>query len=220
MMLRPRALYQSTVGKKVIMAATGLVLVGFVILHVAGNLLVFQGAEAMNAYAAFIKRDAAILWTVRAVLLAAVVLHIWSALGLTQAAYAARPVAYARKQSQAATLMSRTMRVGGVVLLLFIVFHLLHFTTGTIRPAGFSEKNVYENVVHSFAIPWVAAVYIVGMIALGMHLAHGTWAAFRTLGFARPGAMPARRRAAIAFGVIIWAGFTLIPVAVLAGLLT
>jgi succinate dehydrogenase / fumarate reductase, cytochrome b subunit len=217
-MSNARNLLQSTVGKKVVMAVTGLILVAFVIGHVAGNLLVFAGAEPLNAYSHFLKSTPELLWTTRVVLLVSVLLHIWSAVALTRAGWAARPVAYGRKEPQAATLASRTIRVGGVVLLLFIVFHLLHLTTGTIEPAPYSETDVYRNVVSSFSIPWVAAIYIVSMVALGMHLYHGAWAAFRTLGVARPSPTPMKRNIATVVAVAVWLGFTSIPLAVLAGL--
>lgn len=216
-MFRPRAIYETTVGKKVIMAVTGLVLVIFLIGHVLGNLLVFAGADALNGYSALLKRDMGLLWIARSVLIVAVLLHIWSAWALTRAGHAARPVAYAKKVPQQATLASRTMRWGGVLILAFVIFHLLHFTTGTIRPVPFHEHDVFSNVVHGFQVPWVATVYIVAMIVIGFHLFHGVWAAFRTLGFTRPSQSPFRRRAALVFAVLIWAGFTAIPVAILAG---
>jgi succinate dehydrogenase / fumarate reductase cytochrome b subunit len=218
-MSNARTLLQSNVGKKVVMAVTGLILVAFLLGHVAGNLLVFGGAGPLNAYARFLKTTPEILWPTRIVLLASVVLHVWSALGLTQAAYRARPIAYGRKEPQSATLASQTMRVGGVVLLLFIVFHLLHFTTGTIQPVEFSETDVYRNVVGGFAIPWVAIVYIVSMVALGLHLFHGAWAAFRTLGVAQPSPSPLKRNVATLVAVAVWLGFTSIPLAVLTGLI-
>jgi succinate dehydrogenase / fumarate reductase cytochrome b subunit len=218
-MIRPRAIYQSTVGKKVIMAVTGLILVAFLFGHVLGNLLAFSGPEALNGYAALLRREMGLLWIARLVLLAAVLLHIWSAYALTRVAYAARPAGYAKKVPQRATIASRTMRVGGLVILAFVIFHILHFTTGTIQPVPFAEHDVYSNVVRGLAVPWVAAIYIVAMLAIGLHLFHGTWASFRTLGVTRPSQSPFHRRAALAFAVLVWGGFTLIPVAVLAGVL-
>lgn len=200
------------------MALTGLILVGFVIIHMLGNLNMFRGSDAMNGYAHLLKSNQAVLWGARSVLLLAVLGHIWSALALTQLSMAARPVGYLHKEAQSATIASRTIRVGGVVLLLFIVFHLLHFTVGAVQPAPFSETDVYRNVVGSFSIPWVAVTYMVAMIALGMHLFHGVWAAFRTLGVARPSAHPMKRQLATVVAVVVWLGFTAIPVAVLTGL--
>jgi succinate dehydrogenase / fumarate reductase cytochrome b subunit len=217
-MSNSRNLLQSNVGKKVVMAVTGLILFGFVIGHMAGNLLIFAGPAALNAYSRFLKTSAEILWPTRIVLFVAVLLHIGSAYSLTVAANAARPVGYGRKVPQAATWASRTIRWGGVVLLLFIVFHLLHFTAGVIQPSPFSETDVYRNVVGAFSIPWVAALYVVAMVALGMHLYHGAWAAFRTLSLRPPSASPMKRTIATGFAFVVWLGFTSIPLAVLAGL--
>lgn len=217
-MLNAGSLLQTTVGKKVVMAVTGLVLVAFVVGHVAGNLLVFAGADELNAYARFLKSNLEVLWGVRLVLLSSVVLHVWSALGLTRASREARPVAYARKEPQASTFAAGTIRIGGVLLLCFVVFHLLHLTTGTIEPAPFSESDVYRNVVGSFAVPWVTGLYLVAMAALGLHLYHGAWAAFRTLGLRAPSETPMKRSVAAVVAIAVWLGFSSIPLAVLAGL--
>ena len=210
--------WRSTVGKKIVMAVTGVIMIAYLVGHVAGNLLVFQGAAAINAYAAFLHRSATLLWAVRAVLLAAVVLHVVAAAQLLALDRRARPQAYARQQPQAATAASRTMRIGGVVIAAFIVFHILHFTTGTIRPAAYTELQVYSNVVGSFRIWWVSLLYVIAMVAIGLHLFHGAWSWIRTLGLSRPRGEPLRRPIAAALAVIIWAGFTIIPVAIFFGL--
>src|SRR4029079_8122124 len=164
------------VGKKVVMGVTGLIGVGFVIVHALGNLLVFRGPTAINSYSRFLKSSGELLWALRSVLIVAVILHVIAAVQLTRQSRAARPVGYAKHEAQAATIASRTMRWGGALLLIFIILHILHFTTGTIRPAGyFSSEDVYANVVSSFRIWWVAFFYIVSMIALGLHLFHGAW---------------------------------------------
>ena len=210
--------WHSTIGKKVVMAATGLIMVGFVIAHMLGNLQVFVGPERMNAYAAFLKSTGELLWVARAVLLLAVVLHIIAAVQLTRIDRAARTVSYARSDPQASTVASRTMRWGGVALLLFIVFHLLHFTTGTIRPAPFSHADVYANVIGGFRVWWVTAIYVAAMVALALHLYHGTWSSFRTLGLSRPAPNPFRRRAAVVVTLLVWLGFMVVPLAVFARL--
>jgi succinate dehydrogenase / fumarate reductase, cytochrome b subunit len=215
---RVRLFWDSTIGKKVVMAATGLIMVGFVIAHMLGNLQVFIGRERMNAYAAFLRSTGELLWMARAVLLVAVVLHIVAALQLTRIDQAARTVSYARTEPQASTVASRTMRWGGVALLLFIIFHLLHFTTGTIRPAPFSHGDVYANVIGGFRVWWVTAIYVLAMIALALHLYQGTWSSFRTLGLSRPAPDPFKRRAAVVVTVLVWLGFTVVPLAVFAGL--
>lgn len=214
-----RAMWDSTVGKKVVMAVTGLIGIGFVLGHMIGNLQVFQGAERLNAYGALLHGPLNEgLWAVRVVLIACVVLHVVAAYQLTQRDKAARPMGYVRREPQVSTLAARTMRVGGVLLLAFIVFHILHFTTGTIRPTGtFEPGNVYGNVVGSFQIPWVTAFYVVAMLALGLHLYHGVWSSVRTLGVARPSPTPLRRPAAVVLAIVIAGGFALVPLAVLLG---
>jgi len=195
------------------MAVTGIILVAFVIGHMLGNLQMFIGAEAMNRYAAFLKSTGELLWVVRAGLLAAVVLHIVSAVQLTTINRAARPAAYVKREPAVSTLASRTMRVGGVFLALFIVLHLLHFTTGTLHPA-FSHAGVYGNVILGFRSGWVVLFYVTAMVFLGLHLFHGAWSGFRTLGLARPSANPLHRRIALGIALAVWAGFTVIPLAV------
>jgi succinate dehydrogenase / fumarate reductase cytochrome b subunit len=207
----------STVGKKIVMAATGLIMVAFLIGHMVGNLQVFLGAQKLNAYSAFLHSLGELLWLVRGVLLVSLVLHVVAAVQLIRIDRAARPVAYAKHETLAATLASRTMRWGGLVLAIFIVLHLLYFTTGTLRPAPFSHGDVYANVVGNFMIPWVAALYIAAMVAVGLHLYHGTWSVFRTLGVAPPSARPLQHRISLVLAVILWLGFTLVPVGVLLG---
>ena len=193
----------------------------FLIGHVLGNLLAFRGPEALNAYSAFLKSTGELLWLVRAVLLVAVVLHVIAAYQLTMQNRAARPIDYARHEPQVSTLASRTMRWGGALLLVFIVVHILHFTTGTIRPAGFfSPGDVYGNVVGSFRIWWVALFYVVAMIALGLHLYHGAWSSVRTMGIAQPSEHPLHRRVALVLALFLWLGFTAVPAGVLLGLVT
>jgi len=190
----------------------------FLIGHVAGNLLVFRGAGPLDAYSAFLKREAAALWLVRAILFASVALHIVAAAQLTMLDRAARPERYARAEPQVATTASRTMRIGGLVIAAFIVFHLLHLTTGTIRPAPFEEARVYDNVMGGFRVWWVSAIYLVAMIAIGLHLFHGGWSFLRTLGLSRPSGAPLHRPIAALLALGIWAGFTSIPLAIFLGL--
>ncbi|MFM8781418.1 MAG: succinate dehydrogenase cytochrome b subunit, partial [Gemmatimonadota bacterium] len=167
-----RTFWASTVGKKTVMAVTGIMLVGFVVAHMLGNLQMFIGAEAMNKYAALLKSTGELLWVARAGLLVAAVLHITAAYQLTMINRAARPEGYAKQEPQASTIASRSMRLGGVILAAFIVFHLGHFTTGTFHPA-FSETGVYGNVILGLRSPLVAGFYVLAMAALGLHLFHG-----------------------------------------------
>jgi succinate dehydrogenase / fumarate reductase, cytochrome b subunit len=209
-------LYRSTIGKKVIMAVTGLTMVGFVVLHMLGNLQAFQGPERINAYSAFLHRTGELLWLARGVLLVAVILHVDAAVQLTRIARAARPHPYAERRPQVSTLASRTMRWGGVVLGAFIVFHILHMTTGTVHPS-FVVGDVYHNLVAGFRVWPVALFYLIAMAALGLHLYHGVWSSARTLGVARPTPHPLHRPVAVAVAVVVAVGFALIPIAVWAG---
>jgi len=215
-----RAFWNSSVGKKVVMAATGAIGIGYVILHMVGNLQVFQGPDRLNAYGALLHGPLnELLWVARVILITAVVLHVVAAWQLTQRDRAARPVAYRTREPQVSTLASRTMRWGGVLLLVFIVVHVLHFTTGTIRPTGeFVIGDVYYNVIGSFRIWWVTLFYVVSMVALGFHLYHGGWSFVRTLGSAASTRDLRHRPVAIAVAVIVAAGFCLVPLAVFFGL--
>src|SRR5262245_14940884 len=159
----------STIGQKVVMAVTGVILFGFTIGHMLGNLQVYQGPEKLNAYAAFLKATPALLWGTRSVLLVSVILHIWAAVSLSQKNHQARPVAYAGRRWREGSYAARTMMWSGPILGLFIVYHLLHFTTGQAHP-HFDEHDVYANFVIGFQDPRASAVYIVAMVALGFHL--------------------------------------------------
>ncbi|HSJ63784.1 MAG TPA: succinate dehydrogenase cytochrome b subunit [Gemmatimonadaceae bacterium] len=208
--------WRSTVGKKVVMAVTGVLLVAFIIGHAMGNLIVFRGPEAFNAYAAFLKSNMNVLWTIRAGLILAAVLHIVAAVQLTRHQQLARPVGYAQRDPQVSTYASRTIRWGGTILLVFVIYHLLHFTVGTAHPS-FSHTDAYRNVIVGFGVWWVALLYVVAMVALGLHLYHGVWSSIRTLGLSRPTYQPLKRRAALVIAVAVTLGFIAIVVAVAAG---
>jgi succinate dehydrogenase / fumarate reductase cytochrome b subunit len=222
-----KAFYRSSIGKKVIMGITGLIGVGFVIVHMAGNLLAFAGARKINEYSAALHGPLGeLLWLLRVVLVVAVVLHVLMAYQLTRMSQAARPIDYQRKSPQVSTLASRTMKWGGVLLLAFIVFHILHFTTQTVDPAGWrgmedsrGDRDIYGNLIASFRIWWIALFYMVAMAALGLHLFHGVWSAVRTLGYAKSTAHPLKRRIALVLALLLWAGFTLVPLSVTLGIL-
>ena len=209
----------STVGKKIVMGATGLVLVAYLVLHMAGNLQVFLGREVFNRYAELLHTSEELLWVVRVVLLICLALHVVAASQLTIRARAARPTGYAKKETRAATLASRLMRVGGVAILVFIPLHILNFTTGGWHP-DFAHGDVYGNVIIVFAEwPWVSVFYIAVMVFVGLHLYHGVWAMFRTLGVARPSPSPLERRFARILAWIVAGGFVAVPAAVALGLL-
>lgn len=210
--------WRSTIGKKVVMAVTGILLVGFLISHVLSNLLVFTDPAKLDAYAAWLRGFGAWLWVARAGLLGAAVLHVVAATQLTLAARRARPEGYRQLRPQAATYAARTMRVGGVLLAVFIVFHILHFTTGTVHP-DFVHGEVGRNVLVGFrGAPITAGFYALTMVALGLHLGHGAWSAVQTLGGNHPRYNRLRVILGVTLAVVIAGGFLIIPIGVLAGL--
>lgn len=220
------AFYRSTIGKKIIMAVTGLIGIGFVILHIAGNLQAFEGQSKLNQYSAMLHGPLnELLWVLRVVLVVSVILHVAMAYQLTRRTAAARPIGYQKREPQVSTLAARTMTWGGVLLLAFIVFHILHFTTETFDPghaAGMvdihGDHDIYGNVVASFHVWWVAVFYLVAMVALGLHLFQGAWSSLRTLGYAKPSPHPLHRRIALGLALAIWLGFTVVPLGVIAGI--
>ena len=215
-----RNFWQSQVGKKVVMAVTGLIGVGFVIGHMVGNLQMFQPPEKINGYAHFLHHTVGgALWLARLVLIGAVVLHVIAAYQLSRQRLAARPVAY-RKGSQweVSTFASRTIRWGGALLLAFIVFHILHFTTRSIFP-GYSEVDVYGNVVKGFRNPVVTLFYVLSMAALGLHVYHGAWSSLRSLGATPSAPNPLRRPIAALLAVVVFVGFTAVPIGVFTGII-
>jgi succinate dehydrogenase cytochrome b subunit len=220
------ALWSTMVGKKVAMAVTGIVLIGFVIAHMLGNLKIFLGAEAIDAYAAFLRTMgeplfpySMLLWFVRIVLLACVALHITAAVQLTRMNQAARPQAYDAKGSIATIYAARTKRWSPVILALFVVYHLLHLTAGVVgfRPGEFRDLSVYHNVVAGFSVWYVSLFYIVAVACLYLHLDHGVWSLLQTLGWnnARTTSALKAMSRGVALGVFL--GFISVPVAVLAG---
>ena len=219
--------YQSSIGRKIIVALTGLALVGFVIVHMAGNLLVFAGPDALNAYAKKLADLGPLLWVMRLGLLAAAVLHIVATVHLTIANRAARPQPYGVDATRAATKASRTMIWSGLTILVFVVYHLMHFTWGVandyynpansryFRPSG--EHNVYNMVVDGFS--WVPAslFYLVAMAMLFSHLGHGVASIFQTLGFTTPKSRPVIEGAGKVLAFVLFAGNSLMPLAVMFG---
>lgn len=219
--------YATTVGKKVVMAVTGIIMLAFILVHMLGNLQIFAGpggpgSEArIDAYGALLKASAPVLWGFRTILLLAVVLHIFSALQLTLKSWASRPVSYVQWKPTESTLATRSMRWGGVLIALFIVVHLLQLTTGNLFPGGrssFVPTTVFHNMVTVFSSPFVGAFYFASMIILGLHVWHGGWSVFQTLGASHPAYNRWRRVFAVAFTLVVIGGFVSIPAAVLAGL--
>lgn len=211
-------LFSSTIGQKLIMAATGVALSGFVLAHMSGNLLAFQGAQALDAYGAALRKFPAVLWGARLSLFAAVGLHSWAYLALTGRSWSARPQSYKVTAHREATWASRTMRVTGPLLLVFIVFHLLDLTVGTLNP-GFEEGMVYRNLKASLTRTWVAGFYLLAVGSLAFHLYHGIWSLFQTVGISQPRYESFGRKVSTIFTVVVAGGFALVPLAMLLGLL-
>ena len=221
-------LWSTSIGKKAVMAVTGFILVGFVIGHMLGNLKIYQGEKKFNAYAVWLREVGSpalgheqFLWLARLVLLAATGLHIVAAVQLTQMSYAARPVTYAHKKAIQATYASRTMRWGGVIITLFVVYHILHFTFGAVGfgPGQFTDVSVYRNVVIGFSVWYVSAFYSAAMLALGFHMYHGVWSMFQTLGVGAENTGGFYRALAAASSVLVVLGNISVPTGVLVGLI-
>jgi succinate dehydrogenase / fumarate reductase cytochrome b subunit len=219
--MRQATLFDSSIGKKVVMAVTGLILFGFVIGHMIGNLQVFLGAKELNDYSIFLHAFAhgAGIWVARAVLLASVVLHIWAAYSLTLMNRAARPVGYREWTARESTYASRTMRWSGVLLLAFIIYHLLHFTTGTLHP-DFVPGDVYHNVIVGLRQAPAAIFYIISMVALGFHLYHGAWSMLQTLGLNHPRWNKLRFAISVGLAAAVVVGNLSFPATILAGILS
>jgi succinate dehydrogenase / fumarate reductase cytochrome b subunit len=228
-MARFSELYRSAVGKKALMAVTGIVLFGFVLVHMIGNLKLYMGAEHLNEYGHWLRvvgapavPETGALWIARIVLLACVGLHMMAATQLTLMNRRARPERYKIRQNQQADYASRTMRWGGVIIALFVLFHLGHFTWGSGWAWGFTEArfvpgDVYHNVVSGFQVWWVSAFYIAAQVALGFHLYHGVWSMFQSLGAERNSQAAWRRKFAVVFALVISIGNISFPLAVLTG---
>jgi len=219
-------LYRSSVGKKALMAVSGILLAGFVLAHMLGNLKMFQGPEAMDGYAVFLKElgypvlpEYGVLWIARIALLAAVGIHALAAFQLWKKSRAARGAAYRKEDSQVFSYASRTMRWGGVIILLFVVYHILHFTTGTVH-SDFEYASVYRNVVIGFQSVPVSLFYLVAVGALALHLYHGLWSVFSTLGVQNPRVTRLRRPLATGLSILLFVGYAAVPVGVMAGILT
>lgn len=217
------SLARSLIGQKVVMAVTGAILFLFVVGHLLGNLKVFEGPEKFNAYAEGLRAVGApffgrgqLLWVARAILLLSVLAHTWAAIATARASWRARPVGYRRLQPVETTYAARTMRWGGALLVLYVIYHLLDFTFGRVNPS-FVPGDVYHNVVASFRVWPVTVAYVVAMVVLGLHLYHGTWSALQTLGVNRSPTERWRRGVAGVVAAAIAGGYIAIPVAVLAG---
>jgi succinate dehydrogenase / fumarate reductase cytochrome b subunit len=221
-------IFSSSLGKKYIMAVTGFVMFLFVIGHLAGNLQIFLGAESINRYGHFLQSNPEIIWPARIFLLLMLVLHIWSAVKLSAENKAARPIAYATWQPVGSTYASRTMLMSGIIVFVFIVYHLLHFTAQVqyINLTGKSfvdfvdpEKrhDIFKMMVVGFNNFWVSGFYILGIALLCLHLSHGTSSMFQSMGWKSPVYGPFLDKTARWLAVAIFLGYASIPVAILLG---
>jgi len=215
--------YRSAIGKKAVMAVTGVFLFGWILAHMLGNMKLYFGPEHMNEYDHWLRvmggpalPENYALWIVRALLIVAVWFHIQAATQLTLMNRRARPLAYTNRDYVTASYASRTMRWSGVIILLFVIYHLLHLTTGTLH-RDFVKDDPYHNVVSGFQVWWVSAVYIIANLALGLHLYHGLWSMFNSLGLNHERFNRWRRVFASAFALVITLGNISFPVAVLIG---
>lgn len=220
------ALWSSVIGKKVVMAVTGAVLILFVLAHMAGNLKIFNGPEEINAYSRFLREVGwpelgygQLLWIVRTVLLICAALHIIAATQLTILNRQARPVDYGSRKNVETSWSALTMRWGGVLLAIFIVFHLFHFTGGMVgfQPGQFEHLMVYQNVIAGFQVVPISLFYILAMVALCLHLDHGIWSMLQTLGWVNTDNTGSLRLVSRLIALVIFAGFVSVPVSVLAG---
>ena len=223
---------RSTIALKMLMAVSGIAFIGFVLAHMYGNLKAFGGHDSFNEYAHHLREigvpmlpHEGLLWILRVGLIVAVVVHVACAFALWRRAGKARSVKYVVTKNKASSLSSRTMRWGGVTILVFLVWHLLNFTIGRVNPdtgkTGDAAGDPYNLMVDTFDVWWMTLIYLVAMVALGMHLHHGVWSSAQTLGLTNNDR--ARRNAktiGAILAVVIAGGFSLVPIFVLAGVIT
>jgi succinate dehydrogenase / fumarate reductase cytochrome b subunit len=218
--------YEAPIGKKAVMAVTGLVLFAYVLGHMIGNLQIFApDPNQINHYAAFLHSTAniALLWIIRTVLLAAVVLHIVAAVQLAKTKSDARPVGYIKKKNVPSSYAARTMMWSGPIIAAFVIFHVLHLTVGAVMPlreVGVNQPDVRYNVVSGFQNPLVTGFYILAVVLLCVHLYHGLWSMLQSLGWISPRYDEKVKKAAAATAILICLGFVSVPLAVLAGVVT
>ena len=214
----------NSVAKKAVMAVSGIIMLLYLVAHVVGNLKVFAGRESFNSYSEWIRTvgepavpHQTVLTIVRIVLLVAVVAHFWAAASLWRQARNARPERYVTKKPVAQSYASRTMRWGGVIVLLFIVYHILDLTVGTVNPDG-TGSTPYDRLVASFSNPFITAFYVLALVLLGMHLRHGIWSATQTLGQSNRRRERTVNAFALLFSTGLIAAFLIVPVSVLLGI--
>ena len=218
--------YGTAVGKKFVVAVTGVIMAVFLVMHMIGNLKAFAGQAKLDHYAEYLREigqdlfgHGTVLWIARIVLLFAVVAHIITIILLTKQNRAARPVKYHVKKSFASTFPARMMAVSGVLLLAFIIIHLAQFTFGKWLPTEFVSMHVYDNISQAFGVTWLACFYVFMMFIVCMHLYHGLWSFFQTIGVDNPDRNKPLRALAIIVSVLLFVGFSSVPVAFLTGMI-
>ncbi|HEX6148162.1 succinate dehydrogenase cytochrome b subunit [Nocardioides sp.] len=218
---------RSTIALKMLMAVSGIIFIGFVLVHMYGNLKAFAGHDAFNEYAEHLREigepmlpHSGLLWILRVGLIVALVVHVYSAVVLWRRAGRARTVKYVVKKHTGATFASRMMRWGGVTILVFVVWHLLNFTIGKVNPQGGETNDPYNLLVDTFDLWWMTLIYLVAMAMLGAHLHHGIWSAAQTLGLTNNARARSNAKVlGLGLALIITVGFSLVPIFVLAGVI-
>lgn len=224
--------YKTSLGKKLVVASTGIVLFGFVVAHMLGNLKTFMGFDQLaglhhlDIYAHFLREMgqelagySTLLWVARLVLLVCLVLHVITVIQLQGMNSAGRPVAYGRYKYQTSSYAARSMFWGGILLLVFVVYHILHMTTGTLHFKGFQEGHVYFNLYSAFQVPSVVGFYALAMAALAFHIYHGVWSLFQTFGMESSKTNKRNRMLACTAALLLFVGFVCVPLAALCGYL-
>ncbi|MEU6003990.1 succinate dehydrogenase [Streptomyces sp. NPDC047197] len=221
-----RTIWDSSVGKKTVMAVSGLIMLLYLVAHMIGNLKIFFGPAELNHYAHWLRTVGEpfmhyewTLWLIRVVLVAAVVAHAVSAFQLSRRDIKARPTKYVNKKA-GKSFATRTMRWGGIILALFIVWHILDLTTGTVHPGGYEHLHPYQNIIDTFSTWYGNVIYIVAVVALGFHVRHGLWSAAQTLGAGRATRDRALKIIANGLALVLTAGFVVVPVAVMTGVVS
>jgi succinate dehydrogenase / fumarate reductase, cytochrome b subunit len=215
-------LFSTTIGKKAALAVSGMILFGFVLQHMVGNLQIFLGPEVFNHYTHTLKSMPALVWAERIIMLSAVGVHVAMMFALYDRSFSARPTAYKQVKSSATSYASATMKYSGPMLLAYLVFHILHLTSPGLSLGNyeFSETDAYSNFVNGFQVPWVTLVYVVANLLLGVHLFHGAWSMFQSLGLNHPRYNTLRKRIAQGLALVITAGNCTMPLAVLFGIIS
>jgi succinate dehydrogenase / fumarate reductase cytochrome b subunit len=212
-------LRDTTVGRKIVMAASGVILFGFSIVHMLGNMQIFVGPEAINRYHVLLYSMPAFLWSARALLFAATIAHVVSAASLTVRNRAARPEGYRKRVHVASSYAARTMVYGGVLLAIYLTYHVAHMTAGATAGLGYQHDHldVYANLVSTYQVPWAVALNVGAAMVFGLHVYHGAWSLLQSLGINHARYNVSLRQAAMALALVVVLGFVSVPLGVFFG---